>query len=607
MIKSGNSQTIAYKEGAKAMSKSIRCGFRGVVAVLAAVLMLCYVPFAASHAAEADDFSIGGLSLDNAGEKAALLAEYEESLASTEPAMAYVERMSDAVIVEGDKGLLSFLVAHKAHEEKYFARVYNAHGDLVAGTEGGFGGQGGMLPADYVKIAVDTSRLNLSCGDYFVKCWVEYRESETDSWTQAPMTEVSFRVVENICGGNHDFVFESAADDATCVHEGWLLYRCTQCEKDQWRWDFGEHAWDSGVVTKDPVEGSAPGEKTLTCTLCGQTKTEPFRNATVERIAGESSSETSAAISSKTFDSSEWVVIARNDDFADAMSATGLAGALGCPIILTDRDGLSAAASAEIQRLGAKRAYVIGGPGAMPGNFEAQLSHIGCTLESRLFGEYSWDTSVVCAKEIESIVGSENMSDSIVAMSSNFQDALSISSFAYKYKVPIFLQMQGSNPSLPQAAVDSIKEAGGKIYVPGGPGAVRPATVEDVFGEDRVVRMYGEDGYDTSNQIAHYMVDHGLLSADVAVVACGAQPAKGSDALSGAALAGRSGGVVLLVNGNTTVEPQHFETIEGGDSLLDSSFLTNHRYTVDTSYMLGGSYVMPESVLTKVKEIILAA
>ena len=104
-----------------------------------------------------------------------------------------------------------------------------------------------------------------------------------------------------------------------------------------------------------------------------------------------------------------------------------------------------------------------------------------------------------------------------------------------------------------------------------------------------------------------YMVDHGLLSADVAVVACGAQPAKGSDALSGAALAGRSGGVVLLVNGNTTVEPQHFETIEGGDSLLDSSFLTNHRYTVDTSYMLGGSYVMPESVLTKVKEIILAA
>ena len=55
MIKSGNSQTIAYKEGVKAMSKSIRCGFRGVVAVLAAVLMLCYVPFAASHAAEADD------------------------------------------------------------------------------------------------------------------------------------------------------------------------------------------------------------------------------------------------------------------------------------------------------------------------------------------------------------------------------------------------------------------------------------------------------------------------------------------------------------------------------------------------------------------------
>lgn len=575
------------------------------MAGLIATLALCCAPFAIAYADEASDLSMGSFSLSNAGEKADVLAEYEEGIASAEPLMAHMERMSDAVIVEGEKGLLSFLVTHKASEEKYVVRVYNAHGDLVAGTEGSFGGQSGTLPADYVKISVDTSRLNLSCGEYSAKCWIEYRASEADSWTKAPVTEVSFRVVENVCNSNHGFALESASEGATCSNEGWLLYRCAQCEKDQWRWGFGDHVWDAGIVTKEPVKGVSPGEKTIMCTLCDQAKTESFRNATVERIAGESASETSAAISSAAFTSSEWVVLARDDDFADAMSATGLAGALGCPIILTNRNGLSAAASSEIQRLGATRAYVIGGTGAMPGNFKAQLSHIGCTLEDRLFGEYSWDTSVVCASAIESIVGSENMSDSIVAMSSNFQDALSISSFAYKYKVPIFLQTQGSNPSLPQNAIDYINKTGGKIYVPGGPGAVHPATVENVFGEDRVVRMYGEDGYDTSNQIAHYMVDNGLLSADVAVVACGAQAAKGSDALSGAALACKNDGVVLLVNENTAVEPRHLETIEGGDSLRDASFLSAHRYAVDTCYMLGGTYVMPDAVLSKTADIIL--
>ena len=59
-----------------------------------------------------------------------------------------------------------------------------------------------------------------------------------------------------------------------------------------------------------------------------------FENATVERIAGNYANQTAAAISSKAFDSSEWVVVARDDDFADAMSATGLAGALECPIVL---------------------------------------------------------------------------------------------------------------------------------------------------------------------------------------------------------------------------------------------------------------------------------
>ena len=80
--------------------------------------------------------------------------------------------------------------------------------------------------------------------------------------------------------------------------------------------------------------------------------------------------------------------------------------------------------------------------------------------------------------------------------------------------------------------------------------------------------------------------------------------AKGSDALAGAALAGRSGGVILLVNGNTALESQHFETIEGRDSVQRVGFVADYRYTVDRCYMLGGSYVMPDAVLSKTADII---
>lgn len=59
--------------------------------------------------------------------------------------------------------------------------------------------------------------------------------------------------------------------------------------------------------------------------------------------------------------------------------------------------------------------------------------------------------------------------------------------------------------------------------MPGGPGAAPRSSVEDVFGKDRVARIFGEDGYDTSNQIATYMVNNKLLSANTVCIASGAQ------------------------------------------------------------------------------------
>ena len=77
----------------------------------------------------------------------------------------------------------------------------------------------------------------------------------------------------------------------------------------------------------------------------------------VQRIGGQDSADTAAQIAETAFpDGSEWVVIARNDHFADAMNATGLAGTLDTPIVLISPHYISAAAADAIMKLGTTHA-----------------------------------------------------------------------------------------------------------------------------------------------------------------------------------------------------------------------------------------------------------
>lgn len=358
---------------------------------------------------------------------------------------------------------------------------------------------------------------------------------------------------------------------------------------------------------------TAPGTATIVITGKGKyhgTRTFTFQIDEAEqgsavRLAGESAADTSARIATEAFpEGSEWVVIARDDDFADAMSATGLAGVLNAPIVLTDRYSLSDAAARAVQALGAKKAYIIGGTGAIPGDIEGGLATFGCQTQDRIFGYDSWDTSTECAKKIAEHGGNPG-SNAVVAMSTNFQDALSISSYAYKYQVPIFLETdEAHGRQLTEAAASAIKELSGTIYVPGGNGAVPQASVEEVFDRERVVRLSGWDGYDTSNQIATYMVEHGLLSPSTICLASGAPDPKGVDALAGAALAGKAGGVVLLTNANPRFGSISTTTIEGADSEGTSAFLPSHVKDVEQAYILGGKAVMPAELQQRVNDIL---
>lgn len=88
--------------------------------------------------------------------------------------------------------------------------------------------------------------------------------------------------------------------------------------------------------------------------------------SSVRRIAADDPSAVSIAVSMATFpDGADVVYLATAEEYADALAGASLAGTSGAPILLLTESGL-AAVDAEIQRLGASQAIVLGGPAAVP-------------------------------------------------------------------------------------------------------------------------------------------------------------------------------------------------------------------------------------------------
>ena len=319
---------------------------------------------------------------------------------------------------------------------------------------------------------------------------------------------------------------------------------------------------------------------------------EPVYDA-VKRIAGNEAVDTAIAASKEAFPeglTEGVVVLARDDDYMDSMSATGLAGAYDSPILLTNRMELSSQVLKEIKRLNAHTVFLIGGNVAVKPAVENALIRAGLTVE-RIFGNEASDTSVACAKMIEEKDGFRNSLDTaVVATSIDFADALSVSSFAYKYHIPIFITTSYDSEEGDRvlgAEAKAMIDDYAKVLVPGGPGALPKSSVEGVWGEEKVTRVFGMTGYDTSVAVAKKMMEDGYLPGSTVGVANGMASAKGLDALTSSALLAKNDAPLVLVEG----------TINTGAAV---AFIADNNNVFDNAKVFGGTYVCPNDL---VKEI----
>ena len=176
----------------------------------------------------------------------------------------------------------------------------------------------------------------------------------------------------------------------------------------------------------------------------------------------------------------------------------------------------------------------------------------------------------------------------LVVSPRGYQDALAAAPLAYALRMPIVLA-EGAG-SIDPAVVRTMASCGiERAYLVGGPLALGRPVVDqlesggiDVLGEgegpeykgEPMRRLAGPTSVETSMAVAEFGIANGLSASTVGVAAKTAY----ADALSGAALCGRNGGVLVLA------------ADEGSASVTE--FVPQHAPEIGLGCVFGGSLVV---------------
>jgi putative cell wall-binding protein len=250
------------------------------------------------------------------------------------------------------------------------------------------------------------------------------------------------------------------------------------------------------------------------------------------RMAGDDRVGTAIEASRAGWDTAEAAVLASGDRYAEALPASVLAAAAGGPLLLANGEGLPAEVGDELQRLRVSRVTVIG---SVPRAADDALEALGITVR-RITGS---DRNAVAAAIAREIGAAGKVA--VVVNGERFADGISASGLAAGRGWPILL---ASTSSVPRATTDALKALGvTRTYLVGGPLVLDDTVAQALPG---AVRLAGDDRYGTSVAAAEESLSLGGRSLEHLYAATGtAYP----DALAAGALAARTGGIVLLIDG----------------------------------------------------------
>ncbi|MBO1911519.1 cell wall-binding repeat-containing protein, partial [Microvirga sp. 3-52] len=164
------------------------------------------------------------------------------------------------------------------------------------------------------------------------------------------------------------------------------------------------------VVAKliDANGKSSTKDASGTITIIPKEVEEPALPGEIDRIFGSDRFQTAIEISRNGWESADTVILARGDNFADALAGVPLAHSVDAPILLTQTKKLTEGVLEEIERLGASIVIVLGGESAVSETVENKLSKANLTVE-RASGANRFATAAAIANLI-----APNGSDEVV-------------------------------------------------------------------------------------------------------------------------------------------------------------------------------------------------
>lgn len=285
------------------------------------------------------------------------------------------------------------------------------------------------------------------------------------------------------------------------------------------------------------------------------------------RLAGADRIETAIQIAQAAFPTgADIVILARADDFPDALAGAPLAYKEHAPILLTDPVELDPRILAEIQQLAPRKIILLGGTGAISASIAEQLQ-LTYQVE-RIEGADRYSTAAAIARNLGTL------GQAVVVNGQNFPDAISVAAIAARQGIPVILTSASNLDPNTDSVLRQLLVS--ETYVIGGEGVIQP----NVFASLPVaVRYGGQDRYETAAAVLKANPPTGGLL----YVATGENF---PDALTGGVLAATRGTDIVLVppDGPTTDELRVLQTWHGLKALA-----------------LGGSLVVPDSVLQAIQ------
>lgn len=429
--------------------------------------------------------------------------------------------------------------------------------------------------------------LGLPAGAFCSAHWFDYNTKGfvAEGWYQGGMHVLDVRDPTDIKVHAYSYLGASEVWDSY-----WFPVRDANGERTPDRYDTlitadavrGMDVYRILDLPAEPIEEIIPGPSTGGSTT----------SVTVGRIAGDDRIDTAVKASRVAFESADTALVARADDFPDALVGASLAAEVDGPILLTDGATLDSRVQAELDRLGVSKVYLLGGEVALAAGIQTAIASDDVEVE-RLDGADRFETAVKIADEVVELGG--DVEQVAVALGVRptgdaFPDALGGANLSMNLRVPILLTRPDT---VPQTTLDAVESLGGgnTTLVFGGVQAITNSAAAQLEQFGDVERLAGQTRYGTATAI----LDR-ARSLDASIELDPLYLTSGAvfpDALAAAPAVFHLGGALLLVHPSDLAS-----------SPETKAYLESHKAEIGAVTIVGGTKAVTQSVESSIVSLL---